>query len=95
MGTSLVCRAQEAQPAAAAHEWCQDLPFSEDEAGFMSGKTRNYFVKRARLITYVSLAVTLVGGVSGIAAAVALDRYEHIRLPHLILSFVSRISSYH
>lgn len=44
----------------------------------MTGKTRNYLVKRARLITYVSLAVTLVGGVSGIAAAVALDRYENL-----------------
>ena len=57
------------------------MPFTEDEAGFMSGKTRNYLVKRARLITYVSLAVTLAGGVSGIAAAVALDRYESICSP--------------
>ena len=76
-GGQPACRAQEAQPAAAAHDWCQELPFSEDEAGFMSGKTRNHFVKRARLITYISLAVTLAGGVSGIAAALALDRYEH------------------
>ena len=78
---SLACHVQVAQPPAAAHDWCQDLPFSEDEAGFMSGKTRNYLVKRARLITYVSLAVTLAGGVSGIAAAVALDRYEHSHSP--------------
>ena len=39
-------------------------------------KGRVRLVRRARLVTYASLAVTLAGGLSGIVAALTLDRLE-------------------
>ena len=64
----------QSQSQADTHAWCQDLSINEAESVYLSGKIRNSLVKRARLVTYVSLTVTLVGGFSGIAAALALDR---------------------
>ncbi len=40
----------------------------------MSDRTRIRLVQKARLVTYVSLAVTLAGGMAGIMASLALDR---------------------
>jgi len=83
---------QESQPLAAAQEW-QDLSFNETESAYLSGKFRTHLVRRARLVTYVSLAVTLAGGVSGIAAALALDRFvlpqhaHHLQhITHILLA---------
>jgi hypothetical protein len=42
-------------------------------------KGRIRLVRRARLVTYASLAVTLAGGLSGIVAALTLDRFLFIR----------------
>lgn len=74
---------QQSQPLAAGQAWCKDLCFNEAESAYLSAKIRNHLVRRARLVTYISLAVTLAGGLSGIAAALALDRCA--QQPFLIL----------
>ena len=68
------CHLQDSEPAPASQDWFQDCSLNGSESLYISGKVRNHLVRRARLVTYVSLAVTLAGGVSGIAAALALDR---------------------
>ena len=67
----------QSQSQADTHAWCQDLSINAAESVYLSGKIRSNLVRRARLVTYVSLTVTLVGGFSGIAAALALDRCSH------------------
>ncbi len=44
------------------------------ESELFTEKGRLRLVRRARLVTYASLAVTLAGGFSGILAAMTLDR---------------------
>ena len=67
----------QSQSQADTNAWCQDLSINATESVYLSGKIRSNLVRRARLVTYVSLTVTLVGGFSGIAAALALDRCSH------------------
>ena len=76
----------QSQSQADTHAWCQDLSINAAESVYLSGKIRSNLVRRARLVTYVSLTVTLVGGFSGIAAALALDRCSH-HSPCLLLGY--------
>ena len=76
----------QSQSQADTHAWCQDLSINAAESVYLSGKVRSNLVRRARLVTYVSLTVTLIGGFSGIAAALALDRCSH-HSPCLLLGY--------
>jgi hypothetical protein len=50
---------------------------SEAESTVLPERVRRSLVKRTRWVTYASLAVTIAGGFTGIAAAMSIDRYCH------------------
>jgi hypothetical protein len=63
----------------------------EPAAGHLPDKQRQAYIRRARLVTYASLAITMVGGLSGIAAAISLE--SAAVLGYALESFVDVFSS--